>query len=226
MHYFLSLVLIAFFSISIQAQPQIIFTNNSKTETSSETQFRYAFDNEKFTTPHLELQFGADGKGEFRFKKKDSEEIVNKLQVTAPVLEQINSLLTEVNFLDSAENYQYKKDFSHLGTITISVSQNGKHREVSFNYTENQAMNKLANIFRNITTQETRIFEIEVVRQNDPISTPAQLRYLESELKSKNIADPERFTALLQELKVDESVPLIARNHADRLLKEIRKSKN
>ncbi len=109
--------------------------------------------------------------------------------------------------------------------MTISYSNGGKHRKVSFNYTENAALNKLANIFRNIATQETRIFEIETVRQSDPISTPAQLRYLEGELKSRTIADPERFTPLLLEIKTDESVPLIARNHAERLLKEIKKPK-
>lgn len=223
-HLFFAL-LISAFSFALHAQTQLIVTHDKKSEASTDTKFHYLFENEKFTTPRIELEFGADGKGEFRFKKKGSDEIINKLAVTQTVLTQINFLLTELNFLASNENYQYKKDFSHLGTMTISYSNGGKHRKVSFNYTENAALNKLANIFRNIATQETRIFEIETVRQSDPISTPAQLRYLEGELKSRTIADPERFTPLLLEIKTDESVPLIARNHAERLLKEIKKTK-
>jgi hypothetical protein len=198
---------------------------SNKSTVNGETRFHYLFENEKFTTPRIELEFGADGNGEFRFKKKDSEEITNKLQVTTTVLGQISALLAELNYLESSENYQHKKDFSHLGTITIDITQGGKQRKVQFNYTDNPAMNKLANIFRNIATQETRVFEIETVRQSDPISTPAQLRYLDSELRSKSIADPERFVALLQDIKLDEGVPLIARNHAERLLKEIKKPK-
>ena len=226
MRQFIAVFFALVFCLSVvQAQTQLIPVERQNAEASTETKFHYLFENEKFTTPLLELEFGADGKGEFRFKKKGSDEIINKLAVTQTVMTQINFLLTELNFLASNENYQYKKDFSHLGTMTISYSNGGKHRKVSFNYTENAALNKLANIFRNIATQETRIFEIETVRQSDPISTPAQLRYLEGELKSRTIADPERFTPLLLEIKTDESVPLIARNHADRLLKEIKKAK-
>lgn len=223
-HLFFAL-LISSFGLALHAQTQLIVAHDKKSDARTDTKFHYLFENEKFTTPRIELEFGADGKGEFRFKKKESEEIANKLEVTTVVLGQISALLAELNYLDSSENYQHKKDFSHLGTITIEIAQSGKHRKVQFNYTDNPAMSKLANIFRNIATQETRVFEIETIRQSDPISTPAQLRYLDSELRSKNIADPERFIALLQDIKLDEGVPLIARNHAERLLKDIKKPK-
>ncbi len=216
---------ISSFLITVSAQTQLIVTHDKKSDASTDTKFHYLFENEKFTTPRIELEFGGDGKGEFRFKKKESEEIANKLAVTTMVLGQISALLAELNYLESHENYQHKKDFSHLGTVTIDIAHSGKHRKVQFNYTDNPAMNKLANLFRNIATQETRVFEIETIRQSDPISTPAQLRFLDSELRSKNIADPERFVALLQDIKLDEGVPLIARNHADRLLKDIKKPK-
>ena len=55
---------------------------------------------------------------------------------------------------------------------------------------------------------------------------PAQMRMLESELKSKQIADPNQLVSLLEQLKTDESIPLIARNHADRLIKSIAKTKS
>lgn len=229
MHFLAFTLFLLTFSLSLHAQTQIIVANSSKPESSGETKFHYLFENDKFTTPWIEIEFGADGKGEFRFRKKEDgqlrEPMINKLEVSSALIVQINALLAELNFLDSSENYQHKKDFSHLGTVTIEIARDGKQRKVSFNYTENLAMTKLANLFRNLATQENRVFEIEAVRQNDPISTPAQLRFLDSELKSKSIADPERLIPLLQDLKTDESVPLIARNHAERLLKEIKKNK-
>ncbi len=225
MRYLFLVLLISSFSLALHAQSQLVIPHDKKSDISTTTKFHYLFENEKFTTSRIELEFGADGKGEFRFKKKESEEIANKLEVTTMVMEQINTLLAELNYLDSSDSYQHKKDFSHLGTVTIDVTKAGKQRKVQFNYTDNPVMTKLANIFRNIATQETRVFEIETIRQSDPISTPAQLRYLDSELRSKNIADPERFVALLQDIRLDEGVPLIARNHAERLLKEIKKPK-
>ena len=60
---------------------------------------------------------------------------------------------------------------------------------------------------------------------SDSISTPGQLRLLEGEFKSGYIADPQRFVPLLNELRLDEAIPLIARNHAERLLQMIKKGK-
>jgi hypothetical protein len=188
-------------------------------------QYHYLFENQRFTVPIQEVEFDGDGQGKFRFKRKDGEEIVNQLSVSSTVLSQIQSLFDELNFLASTENYQHKKDFSHLGTTTITYTRNGQGRTISFNYTDSSSMNRLNEIFRNLITQETRVFELETVWANDPISTPAQLRLLESEMKSKRIADPQRFVPMLKNLKLDEGVPLITRNHADRLLQAIKKGK-
>lgn len=191
----------------------------------SSPHYYYLFENERFTTPVQEIEFDSSGQGKFRFKRKGSEEIVLDLSISPALMSQIQLLFNELNFIASTENYQHKKDFSHLGTVTISLARDGKERSVKFNYTDNQVMNSLREIFQNIAIQETRIFEMETIRANDPISTPAQLRLLESEMKSKHIADPNRFVPILEDIKLDEGVPLIARNHAERLLLSIRKTK-
>lgn len=192
---------------------------------SSAASYYFRFENEKFTTPLQEVEFDGSGRGKFRFQKKDNEEIVNDLELSKTLLARIQSLFDQLNFLASQEDYQHKKDFSHLGTVTITQARSGKERTVKFNYTDNPAMSQLRDIFQNIITQETRFFEIEVVRSTDPISTPAQMRLLDDDLRSKRIADPNRFVPLLNDIKLDEGVPLIARNHADRLLKTIAKGK-
>ncbi|MEK7834020.1 MAG: hypothetical protein AAB401_23230, partial [Acidobacteriota bacterium] len=192
---------------------------------SSAAAYRYRFENEKFTTTLQEIEFDGSGRGKFRFKKKDSEEIVNELALSPALMTQIQSLFDQLNFLSSQEDYQHKKDFSHLGTMTIYQSRNGKQRTVKFNYTDNSVMSQLRDVFQNIVNQETRFFEIEVVRETDPISTPTQMRMLDDDLRSKRIADPYRFVPLLKDIKLDEAVPLIARNHADRILKAISKGK-
>jgi hypothetical protein len=120
--------------------------------------YRYLFENPRFTTPVQELEFDGFGRGSFRFKRKDSDEIVNKLAVSSEVITQIQLLFDDMNFLESSEDYQHKKDFSHLGNMTITYSRDGKERTVKFNYTDNQNMSRLSDIFRNLVTQETRIF--------------------------------------------------------------------
>lgn len=217
-------------SLPLQAQTRVEVSTGPTGETSAATtQYRYLFENDRFLTTRVELMFGADGRGQFRFTRKEGqregEEVVNDLKVSPFVLGQVRSLLNELNFLESEENYQHKKDFSHLGRVTITQSRDGRTRTATFNYTDNQTMTRLVDLFRNLATQETRVLELAAVRAHDPISTPAQLRLLENELHAKHLADPQSLVPLLQEIKVDESVPLIARNHAERLLKEINKGK-
>jgi hypothetical protein len=189
------------------------------------TNYRYVFENDRFTTPRVEVEFNQQGTGKFRFVRKDGQDIENDLQVTEFLAGQVQSIFNELRFLESKEDYQYKKDFSHLGQIKISLMQGGRERTASFNYTDNPALNRLVDIFRNIATQETRVFELETVRSTDPLSTPAQLRLLDNDLRSKRIAEPQRLLPILQEIKMDGSVPLIARNHSERLISFIKKGK-
>ncbi len=188
-------------------------------------QYQYQFENDRFTTPYLEILLDSQGQGRFRFRRKDGDEITNEITVSQSVISEIQSLFDQIRFLDSNEEYQYKKDFSHLGKMTIKHSREGKQRSVTFNYTTNQPLNRIVDVFRNIATQETRVFEMEAIRESDPLSTPAQLRFLEAELRSKQIAEPARLAPLLERMRTDESLPLIARNHAERLLKMIEKNK-
>src|SRR5215471_3023957 len=102
--------------------------------------YRYLFENPRFTTPVQELDFDGSGQGKFRFKRKDDDETVNNLTVSPEVLTQIQLLFDDMNFLSSNEDYQHKKDFSHLGNMTITYSRDGKERTVKFNYTDNQSM--------------------------------------------------------------------------------------
>ncbi len=221
-----AVLLFAFAATALsQTTIEINQSGNGGARSAAPVQYHYLFENQRFTVPIQEVEFDGDGQGKFRFKRKDSEEVVNQLTVSSTVLAQIQTLFDELNFLASEENYQHKKDFSHLGTTTITYLRSGQGRTVSFNYTDSPIMNRLNEIFRNLVTQETRMFEIETVLQNDPISMPAQLRLLDSEMKSKRIADPQRFVPMLKNLRLDESVPLIARNHADRLLQTIKKGK-
>jgi hypothetical protein len=211
--------------LSSPAQQVAKAINGAGGSGNASARYHYLFENPRFTTPFQEIDFDGQGRGEYRFKKKDQDEMVLKLDLSAALVSQIRLLFDDLNFLASTEDYQHKKDFSHLGNMTITYARDGKERTVKFNYTENQSLNRLAELFRGIATQETRMFELEAIRANDAISTPAQLRLLESELKSKHIADPDRFTPVLEEIKLDEGVPLIARNHAERLLQTIRKGK-
>src|SRR5215510_16010396 len=127
------LIVVVFFILKTTASSQTTIeitqlANNKARETGAGARYRYLFENPRFTTPVQELEFDGSGQGKFRFQRKDSDEIVNKLTVSSAVLSQIQLLIDDLNFLASNEDYQHKKDFSHLGNMTITYSRAGKER--------------------------------------------------------------------------------------------------
>ena len=64
---------------------------------------------------------------------------------------------------------------------------------------------------------------MKVARENQPLNTTTLMKQLESLLNRGELSDPYQLVPLLTDLSTDERIPLIARNHADRLLKKIEK---
>ena len=56
-----------------------------------------------------------------------------------------------------------------------------------------------------------------------PLNAPQLMNEMETLLTRDGLSDPHQLVPLLTELRTDERIPLIARNHADRILKKIKK---
>ncbi len=186
----------------------------------------YEFDQPKFTVSKIYIEHDENGKGKITFTKKDfNEDISDPLQLSETALERVKGVWSALDFLDSADNYQYEKDYSHLGTMTFTMKKNGKSREAKFNWTENKDAKNLADEYRRIGQQFIWIFDINVARENQPLEAPRLLDSLDSMIKRNEISDAEQMISLLNELNNDERIPLIARNHAAKLVKQIEKKK-
>ena len=92
-----------------------------------------------------------------------------------------------------------------------------------FNWTNNTDASTLVNEYRKAADQAILVFDIAVARENQPLNAPKLMETMESLLKRDGLSDPRQLLKLLQDLSTDEHVPLIARNHALRLIKKIQK---
>ena len=137
----------------------------------------------------------------------------------------IRQLYEITRFLDSSEEYQDKKDFSHLGWVSLSARQGQRERLAKFNYTTNKEITELSDIFRGIATQEMHLFDIETSQQFQPLDLPSLLDALESDLRLQRVAEPEQLIPVLREISGNDTQPLIARNHATRIIDSIKKGK-
>lgn len=192
----------------------------------SEAKFSYKFENQRFYIPLIEIDFDARGEGELRFKRGESDEIIDlKLKLLPETVARIRELYDKTGFLESDENYQDKKDHSNLGWITLTLKAGERERSAKFNYTPNLDIKQVADIFRALANQQTDIFDIETALQYQPLDVPGKIEVLESDLKLERIAEPQQVLITLQEIAKNDTAPLIARNHAKRIIEAIEKGK-
>src|SRR5258705_4839388 len=73
--------------------------------------FAYKFENARFYIPLLEIDLRPDGGGELRFKRGESDEMVDlKFKLMPATLARVRQLCQATKFLTSDADYQDKKD--------------------------------------------------------------------------------------------------------------------
>src|SRR5205085_11874392 len=130
----------------------------------------------------MEVALAADGTGEVRFRRGESDDLLDhKFKLLPATLARIRQLMEVTRFLDSSGEYQADKDFSHLGWVTISARQGERQRKARFNFTQNPEIKELADIFRGIATEEIHLFDIETSEQFQPLDLPRLLDAIEND---------------------------------------------
>jgi len=189
--------------------------------------YTYEFSRPEFYISYVLIKHDEFGKGSISFKKKGVEETQTDPITLSPVtLGKINDALAALNFLDSAEDYQFEKDYSHLGNVTFTLAKDGKSRTAKYNWTLNRDAKTIADEYRRIANQYVWQFDMAIARENQPLEAPKLMDALDSYLKRSEISDPKQMVPLLKELSNDERIPLIARNHAAKLAGAIEKMKS
>lgn len=216
----MSVVLLLAATGALAQKPQSI----NGAATAGEMSFSYKFENPRFDIRVIEIDLNPNGAGELRFTRGTSDEILDcKIKLLPATLARIRNLFEVSDFLALKTEYQDKKDFKHMGWVTLGARQGARERKTRFNFTTNVHMNELKDIFLGIAWQEISLFDIENAERYQPLDVPKQLEMLENDLKLARIAEPARVLTALNEIAGDDSQPLIARNHAKRIIEAIKK---
>lgn len=187
----------------------------------------YEFTRPGFSYGKVVIEHNDQGKGSISFLKDGFDEMItDPIELSAKTLASIKSTLTELTFLDSTDEYQFVgRDYTHMGNMTFTLNKDGRSRTVKYNWTENKAAKALMDEYRRISNEYTWKFEIILARQNMPLQTPGLMDALDSYFRRSEISDPPHMLPFLTELSNDERIPLMARNKAGKLAKEIEKQK-
>lgn len=204
-----------------QVVPAPAVVGDDKTEA---VKYSYEFSQAKFVIKHILLEHDANGRGTVTFERLNEETpIVEPLVLSTAALERIRASWQALQFLESQTDYQAAKQFPHLGTMRIGMQRGDRKRVAEFNWTHNTDASTLVNEYRKAADQAILVFDISIARENQPLNVPKLMEAMESLLKRNSLSDPLQLLKLLQDLSTDEHIPLIARNHALRLIKKIQK---
>lgn len=205
----------------IAAPPSV--TGEAGVETDA-TRYSYEFSQPKFYVKHIVVEHNASGRGTITFERLNEDTpIVEPLELSSSALGRIKAAWQGLRFLDSNDNYQSDKQFPHLGTMRIGMQLGERKRVAEFNWTNNSDAETLITEYRKAADQAILVFDISIARENQPLNAPKLMEQLESLLRRDGLSDPHQLLKMLQDLSTDEHVPLIARNHALRLIKKIQK---
>jgi hypothetical protein len=206
-------------------KPSIDLHHAEPQKTAGPPEYFYEFVRTGFTYSPVRIEHDDDGLGKISFLKDGSDELITDPVALSPVtMDKIRDTLKALDFLNSSENYQYERDYSHLGNASITVRKGGKERTVKYNWTENKRAKELTDEYRRIANEYTWMFEFGVARENQPLRTPGMMDALDSYLQRNEIPDPPHLIPFLTKLSTDERLPLMARNHAVKLIRKIEKS--
>jgi len=207
------------------AQPSLspVAAPNKREETKP-IRFSYEFSQPQFYIRHIVLEHDESGRGRISFDRINEETpYTEPLELSAAATERILALWQSLRFLDSDENYQSHRQFPHLGTMRLQMEQDSRKRSAEFNWTNNKDASSLVNEYRRAADQAILVFDLAIARENQPLNSPKLMEQMESMLKRNALSDPPQLVPLLKDISNDEHLPLITRNHATRLLKQIEK---
>jgi hypothetical protein len=186
--------------------------------------YTYEFSQPKFYVKHIVLEHDANGRGTITFERLNEDvPVTEPIELSADALARISAAWQALQFLDSNTDYQSNKQFPHLGTMRIGMERGDRKRVAEFNWTNNRDASTLVDEYRKAADQAIWVFDIAIARENQPLNAPKLMEAMESMLKRNAVSDPRQLLKLLQDISTDEHVPLIARNHALRLIKQIQK---
>jgi hypothetical protein len=209
---------------NIRPEPVVSPTATPRTTTAEPVKYSYEFTQPKFYVKHIVLEHDANGHGTITFERMNEDvPVVESVELSPAALTRITSLWTALNFLDSQTNYQTSQNFSHLGTMRIGMQQGERKRIAEFNWTHNESASALINEYRRLADQAMLVFDISIARENQPLNAPKLMEVLESFIKRNGLSDPKQLIPLLRDMSTDEHIPLMARNHALRIIKQIQK---
>jgi|SRR5579864_1148067 len=188
----------------------------------------FIFDHPEVAPNHFEIVLDRSGKGSYAShsdpKSEDAEDTALKdedLQRTFTVsqrtLERIFELTKAARYFDGDFDYT-KSKIAFTGKKTLSYKDKQRSSSTTFNWSENQAIDELQNIFLGLSSTLESGARMEHMLKHEKLALNGELASLELAARNRQTREIQMIAPVLQQIAADESVMVVARRRAERLL--------
>lgn len=194
-------------------------------QTDSGPHFSWKKDNSRGLLESYGVELDGNGNGQFYFNRRSQDEIKAPVTLRPSAMQTLTALFEKADFLNESRDFVSQRKVADMGLKTVRFSTGSKQREVTYNYTEDRALQEITTFFENLCQQERALFEMDLALKYDRLGIPKKLDELDSSLNAKRVVAPERFAPVLEKIYADQTLMNLARKEAKKLLVRIEKMK-
>jgi hypothetical protein len=171
----------------------------------------------------VEIKISQSGSGTFDIRQLDDDASPQPFEVGAPLVQKIFDLADKLHDFQGVDLEVHRR-LANLGDKTFRYEKGGETHETAFNYTLDMTASQLLAIFESLTRQETDLADLQRAMRYDRLGVNDVVLQIQADYDNKQLPEPDRFLALLDQLAADQKFIDIARDRARTLAGRIRTS--
>ena len=171
----------------------------------------------------VEIKISQSGSGTFDIRQLDDDASAQPFEVGAPLVQKIFDLADKLHDFQGVDLEVHRR-LANLGDKTFRYEKGGETHETTFNYTLDMTASQLLAIFESLTRQEADLADLQRAMRYDRLGVNDVVLQIQADYDNKQLPEPDRFLALLDQLAADQKFIDIARDRARTLAGRIRTS--
>lgn len=157
----------------------------------------------------------------YEIRQLDDDPGASTFEVSAPLRARMFELAAQLNHFQGLDLDVHRK-IANLGEKTFRWTRGTEAHEVKFNYTLNDAANKLMQFFEGLGRQQENLMVLLRRMKYDRLGVNDALLQFESDLNRNLLPEPQRALPALDQIASDSRFVDIARQRARTLAERIR----
>lgn len=178
--------------------------------------------------PHYSIAVAPDGKATYRSDEAPAvdgaappQPYLHHFLVSDPTRARIFDLAAALQCFQGEFEYRGGR-IANMGAKTLKCAWANRESETTYNYSTNLRLQELTALFQNISNTMESGRRLDFLHRYDKLGLEAELKFMEEQEKSKQLAELQAVAPQLERILNDGSILNVTRHRAEHLLQVIK----